>query len=558
MKLPEPRAVSFSTLISDVEKGNVRIPQFQRAFVWTRQQSAKLLDSIIKGYPIGTFIFWRTRERLRDIRSIGGIELPKPREDEPISYVLDGQQRMTSLFVSMKALTLEMDEGVRDYGNMQVNLLAAEDEEIVHIGEVAEGDQDHILLSKLLEGDFQYLASFPPKQQENIRLYRQRFNSYQFSVIEAQEAPIEVATEIFTRLNIGGRALTVFEIMVAKTYDHERGFDLLEKVEALDERLRDSNFGEIPHITVLQAAAAALAQDVSRKSILRLDKNDVIDHWEAVENAILTAIEYLRDGFKIPASRLLPFPSLVVAFAYFFYKSGRERPDAEQRKRLRDFFWRASLGGRYSASADSRIGQDLKKMDDFIEGRAAAYEWAVDPSPDFIKEHGHFQTGRSFIKALLCLMAAKDPKSFNSGNRVRVHNDWLKQVNSRNYHHFFPRAYMKKKKPGVDDRRVNHIVNITLVDDYLNKRVIRAKAPSDYLAEIEAKAGDDVDFAAVLESHFIDLEKDGARKDDFNTFFDNRARALSDALREQIIPQDIDGKMAASVDDEEDVPEEGS
>lgn len=109
MNLPEPQIFYFSTLMSDIEKGIVKIPQFQRDFVWSKKKSCKLMDSIVKGYPIGTFIFWKTKERLRSIRNIGGIELPEPREGDFILYVLDGQQRLTSLFTILKGLKIVRD-----------------------------------------------------------------------------------------------------------------------------------------------------------------------------------------------------------------------------------------------------------------------------------------------------------------------------------------------------------------------------------------------------------------------------------------------------------------
>jgi len=64
MNQPEPQASSLATLLAEIEKGLIKIPQFQRDFVWRKQKSAKLLDSIFKGYPIGTFILWRTKVRL--------------------------------------------------------------------------------------------------------------------------------------------------------------------------------------------------------------------------------------------------------------------------------------------------------------------------------------------------------------------------------------------------------------------------------------------------------------------------------------------------------------
>jgi uncharacterized protein with ParB-like and HNH nuclease domain len=104
MRLPEPQSRTFSALLSDIEKGQIQIPQFQRDFVWDMKKSASLIDSIVKGYPIGTLILWRTRERFRMVRRIGGVELPEPDEGDFVDFVLDGQQRLTSLFASLKGV----------------------------------------------------------------------------------------------------------------------------------------------------------------------------------------------------------------------------------------------------------------------------------------------------------------------------------------------------------------------------------------------------------------------------------------------------------------------
>ena len=77
MKLPQPTHANYSNLINDIRRGQIKIPQFQREFVWTVQKSAALMDSVIKGYPIGTFIFWATKERLRSVRDLGNQTLPR-------------------------------------------------------------------------------------------------------------------------------------------------------------------------------------------------------------------------------------------------------------------------------------------------------------------------------------------------------------------------------------------------------------------------------------------------------------------------------------------------
>ena len=71
MNLPEPQSLTFSSLMNGIEKGNIKIPQFQRDFVWSKAKSAKLLDSIVKGYPIGTFIFWKNKRRTARFKEFG-------------------------------------------------------------------------------------------------------------------------------------------------------------------------------------------------------------------------------------------------------------------------------------------------------------------------------------------------------------------------------------------------------------------------------------------------------------------------------------------------------
>ena len=90
MQQPQPFAQPFSALMHQIETGVIKIPQFQRNFIWDKRKSAKLVDSLLKGYPIGTFIFWKTKEELRSIRNLGDVELPSTPAGDYIQYVLDG------------------------------------------------------------------------------------------------------------------------------------------------------------------------------------------------------------------------------------------------------------------------------------------------------------------------------------------------------------------------------------------------------------------------------------------------------------------------------------
>lgn len=539
MNLPEPQSLTFSSLMSDIEKGVTKIPQFQRDFVWTKEKSAKLLDSVVKGYPIGTFIFWKTKEELRALRNLGGVDLPATPDGDYIQYVLDGQQRLTSLFASLKGLTIVRDDYEDDFSEFYLDLEAQEDEPIVL---TAAADRDHhqvIKLHDLLYGKLRDLTAYPEHLQDKIQFYKERIAAYQFSAVLIKDAPIDVATEIFTRLNVSGKPLSVFEIMVAKTFDSKRDFDLAEKYDELIADLENVDYGTVPDSVVLQTVSILLCKECRKKDILGLKKDKIIDIWPEAIDSLKSAVEFFRNTFRIPVSQLLPYPNMIVPFAYYFYKTKR-KPAGETLKYLQDFFWRVAAGGRYSQSVESRLPQDIAKIESIIKGKLPKYEWAVDVSPDFIEQNGWFSVGRAYIKALLCILAFHEPKSFSDGSVVRISNDWLKQANSRNFHHFFPKAFLKKK--GEEDSYINHIANITIVDDYLNKREIRDKAPSRYMRQF-GKQNDKLD--ACMRTHLIRPEAFGVYEDDYESFFWKRCQAFSRELKKRIIEQDVDSKQPA-------------
>lgn len=577
MKLPEPQTRTYSSLIAEIEKGQIKIPQFQRDFVWTIQKSASLLDSIVKGYPIGTFIFWRTKGRLRSIRNLGGVALPESEEGESVDYVLDGQQRLTSLYACLKGITINRAGEKRkdDFSKIYIKLESEEHDQIViwdrlqlltpeqvelvtkvgvdkDLSEMPiEGDKNKSIISvgELLVGDFTVLGSYPEKYHDKLKQYKNRIESYQYSIIQIKDTPIDIATEIFTRINVGGKPLSLFEIMVAKTFDHERDFDLSEKFEGLIDNLKPHNYETISDAIVLQVISIILSSECKRQVILRIEKKEFIDVWDKAIDSIERAIEYFKNYYRIPVSKLLPYNALIVPFAYFFFKHP-DKPTGDKQKYLEDYFWRCSLSGRYSSSVESKLAQDIKRIDEILKGELPTYDWAIDTSKEFIIKNGWFSAGRSYIKAILCIYAYFQPKSFNDNSIVNISNYWLKQANSKNYHHFFPKSYLKKQ--GKDEDDINHILNITIVDDFLNKKEIGSKPPSVYMEKFKKT---NKNLQSTMETHLIeDLDTFGVFNDDYDAFFKQRASVVSREIEKRIIKQPVDKKEQPNLiyDEEED------
>jgi hypothetical protein len=540
MYLPETSPRTFKGLLNDIERGQIKIPQFQREFVWDLKKSTNLMDSIIKGYPIGTLIFWKTKERLRAIRDIGNFRLPIPDEGDFIEYVLDGQQRLTSLFASLKGVKIERGYGkIDDYAEMYINLEANEDEEIVLMDKEGIDERSLIRISDLLYGGIILLSRYPHRFLQKLEDYKTRIESYNYSIILIKEAPIDVATEIFTRINVGGKQLTVFEIMVAKTFDAERNFDLAEKYGKLIEELTPMNYETISDATVLQTVSIILEKECTKKQILKLNKVKFINIWGGVVDSIERAVEYFKSFYRIPVSQLLPYNALIVPFAYFFYHH-KDKPTGNKRKYLQDYFWRCSLSDRYSSGLEGKLAQDIKRIELILNEELPKYDWGINTSPDFIIGNGGFNAGRAYIKAILCVYAHQQPKSFNDNSIVNISNDWLKQANSKNYHHFFPRAYLIKN--GIGDWDANHVLNITIVDDFLNKREIGAKSPSTYMKKFFKVNEEQIE--KTMMTHLIgNFEKFGIWDDDYEKFIHERAKMVSEEFKKRLIEQEIDRRM---------------
>lgn len=531
---PEPQSVTFATLVNDIERGHIKIPQFQRDFVWSREKSAKLLDSILKGYPIGTFILWKTREMLRTVRNIGGARLADTPEGDFAQHVLDGQQRMTSLYASIRGLKVHRNGRTDDFSEMYIDLAAQGDSDVVSTEPDGRDPAMLIKVVDLLNADFTLLAQYPKPLWPRLNEYKRRLETYSFSVVLVKEAPLEVATEIFTRINVTGKPLSVFEIMVAKTFDASKGFDLAEEYERAAGTLRNVDYDTISPSVILQAVSMILVQTCTKKDILGLPKADFIETWPGAVDAIYAAVDYFRNYYRIPVSNLLPFGALVIPFSFFFYYHP-DRPRGETQRVLEDFFWRSSLGGRYSHSVESHLAADIRRIEQILEGLTPEYDYPIDTSAAFVRSNGYFSTGRSYIKALLCLLAFHEPKSFGDSSIVRISNDWLKQANSRNYHHFFPRSYLRKQ--GYDDDSANHIANITIVDDFLNKREIGDKPPAVYMPKFDAR---NPNLRETMKTHLIDIESFGVWDNDYATFLACRCQAIAGELAKRVIPRAVD------------------
>lgn len=537
---PENHNKKYEALFVEIDSGQIKLPMFQREFVWEKDQSAKLIDSILKGFPIGTFIFWKTREELRSYREVGNHTLPETPKGDYAQYILDGQQRITSLYAIRKGIRISKDGKEIDYRDIFVCLdHDSENDEQIVVTDRLDGKR-YLSVHRLLTCQVtDLLDEFSDRETlKKIEDYKNKLTNYDFSTITIKDYPIEVACEVFSRINTGGKALTVFEIMVAKTYDEARGFDLAEQFELLrdgsdeeKECLNAAKFETLPESIIMQCVAAIILKAVRSRDILKIRRDVFIENWEPMRAALFMAIDFVRSELRVPVSHLVPYPALLIPLTYFFHKNRNKKPANEQVRLLEQFFYWVGLNERYSSSTESKLAEDFNKMDSIIKGQTPNYPKTELKIAATAIAETWFAAGNAYCKAILCLLAYQQPKSFDTGGLVILDNSNLKIASSRNYHHFFPKAYLASVSP---DDEPNLIANITLIDGYSNKHRIGKKAPSKYIKEFSK---DNKTISAALKTHLVDdIDDFGVTSDDYASFIDRRSFAIAEALNIKLQP----------------------
>lgn len=264
--------MTFKALIDDIEGGILKIPAFQRDFDWDLERTLKLLDSIGKQYPVGVFLLWDTAEPFGTIREIGNLDLPKTPEGTPVSYVLDGQQRITSLYAAVKGAVVQ-GECYKVFADLDANPLRDS------IFRRDCPDPGRCIALDELIGDGAHKITPLLKTAERLRRFseiREAFREYQFPVVRVRNQTVDAVCEMFERVNRGGVELDLFDIMVAKTWTPK--FNLRDKWEKLSEELGNAGFA-IGGKIMLQAVAAHTEGAVSERAIMAIDREEMEGAW---------------------------------------------------------------------------------------------------------------------------------------------------------------------------------------------------------------------------------------------------------------------------------------
>lgn len=515
-------SVKIDRLRSKVIEGNIKIPPFQREFVWKQEQVIELLDSIIKDYPIGSILLWETKDDLPSKRNIGGFDLPNPTEDYPINYVLDGQQRVTSIF-GVFCYDLENVEN-EDYDSSIFNI-AYDLTEDVFISS-SDINTEHINLPlRLIFDNFNFNKFIQEKgldeaQTNKVVEVQSLFQNYELPLVTIKKRDKTEVGIIFERVNNTGTPLSTLDLMIAWTWIED--FHLKEKFEDIFETLEDKNFGNVKNKVVLQCICAIINQTTKTKNILELNPQDVRDNMDLLKSSIEKAIDFLSTQFNCAAYDFLPRVQQIVPLTYLYSKTNNL--SIEQSECLKKWFWRTSFSTRYSASTDQKMDDDVEFINLLLSNDFSGldkYQTNINLTQ---LENLKFSKSNSFVRAFLLLLAQQKPFDLANGNIVDVGNA-LSQYNRKQYHHIFPRAFLKNLNFTND--QINRAVNFCILPATSN-RLISDKDPSDYFVNIIPQAN----LNTILDSNLIPTDMNIYNNDDYESFYKERAKIVFAKIKE--------------------------
>lgn len=509
----------ISTLISGIKQGEIKVPQFQRKFVWKDEQALELLDSLANNYPVGSLLLWRTKEKLRAERNIGEFRLPSTDDMVPTDYVLDGQQRLTVIYSCLGAPEEESGFAVV-YDLEEEEFLRLPDNPKIH----------HFPLRRMFNTtrllNFRTGLQTLPKAnvyQEKLDAIIQAFNDYRLPVVTLKDLSVEEVCPIFERINSSGTKLSTYDLMVAATWN--RDFDLNDEVDEIQEALRPKGFADIDRATVLKCLSAVKLGTIKEESLKTLrgtNKEDMRRLIEDTKASLLKTVDLLSTEFKIHSWDFLSYEALVVIICYIFAHIHHLSPD--QVHRVRQWFWRSAFGERYKVGGENFVSRDLRAVYDFVVGAAGlASDFGRPPSPKewmSIAFRSNVSRSRAFILAL----AARHPCNLTNGGHIDPAIA-LSIYNKKQFHHIFPRAYLKRIRAGADD---NLLINICMLAAAGNNAISDAN-PNDYLPLCATRLGKSAD--AVFASNLLPIPSSfDYSAATYEEFLEARAEVVTDFI----------------------------
>ena len=576
---------SLKVLLGEAGDGRVQLPDFQRGWVWDDKHIRSLLASISLTYPVGAVMMLEagggsTQFKQRPLEGAPD----STREAEADRLILDGQQRLTSLFQSLLLdepvatqdqrgrkikrwyyIDMEMALGRKDGDREDAILSIREDKKVVTFQNEITADystaeleyQNMVFPVKNIFAPYEWAEGFREHwdDQEKSRLWDafhqsvvQKFEQYLIPVIEiGKDTPKEAICQVFEKVNMGGVTLTVFELLTAMfaADNFELRPDWDKRKRQLWERSVLRNVSSTDFLQAITLLATRERQDrigCKRADMLSL-KLDEYKKWAGPLMEGFERAAFFLHSQRIFDAKFLPYGSQMIPLAAILTVLDKKVLTESEQDKLAQWYWCGVFGELYGGTIETRFARDLPDVVEWVLGGDTVPR-TVDEALFSASRLLSLRTRNSAAyKGVYSLILREGARDWMASNEMADFDYFGMAVD---VHHIFPQRWCRAQVPPIEPKVADSIVNKTPLSASTN-RMISGQAPSKYTSRIEDKAKiDEAKLDGHLESHFIDPKM--FRSDDFEGFFRARQRALIDR---------IEDAMGKSVVMDMDIPDEG-
>jgi hypothetical protein len=542
--------LKIEELVKLLREDKYLVPTFQREFVWEPENILKLWDSIFRFYPVGSILYWETDTFLQTHRKLGGFVFPHDedtvRKFKDWKYILDGQQRATSLLVCMMGgkgrvadnnsfdYTLYFDATTAKFffaGELDRRKKNVREEFLIRVRDVPNW-------SFTFYKDIAAIDGFSATIEHNLQQISRMFTDYKLSIIRIKGVEVGEVCEIFERINQEGKKLDPIDIIVARTYRREDpakgqpGFYLRDDLKALKEVLvsKGNQFQYLDDLTIVQMFALCLRKThttgrnpfgITPAALDNLTADHFQQHWPECKKTVLETIKFLCD-LKIQGPAMLPFTYLALPLCQYFHCNSKPNRDV-----ARQWFWRNAFG-----LDDFRSSTDVYSYCENFFGPLEQAKDVTIPRLEISRARlvgAKYNHRNSLSRAVLAFLANQGPIDFSDPSADVLDNVYLLLSQAPNLHHIYPQNFLAQVSGLPADASIDSLMNICFLRARTNIQ-ISDQNPLVYFKSFQSVKN----FENILESHLIPrdyIEKPGFTPNDYREFLFARAQWFVEKLQ---------------------------
>lgn len=511
----------LSMLLEQIDSGTVLLPEFQRGYVWNRDQVRGLMQSLYRGHPVGGLLLWETEAEDVSVRGevtgIGGTHL----------LLLDGQQRITSLYGVVRGRPPAFFDGDPSAFKGLYFHVAKEQFEFYAPSKMADDIYWVNVTELFLQNLGAFITRFQEHDPENLTVYVDRLNQlhnllqreFHAEKITGGDKTVDAVVDIFNRVNSGGTKLSKGDLALAKIC--AQWTDARTEMRQLLQKWEEAGFEFTLDWLLRNVNAVANGKAL----FTHLDNTTAIEF----QNALSRSSDHVSQFLDVVSGRLGLDHDRVLMARYAFpvvarllELNGGRFDDSAHRDKVLYWYVHSALWGRFAGSTETFLQKDYETVERAgIDGLITALErWRGGNLDVHAHDFEGSTKGSRFYPLLYMLTRVKGARDLGSGLELRA--EMLGRLSSLQVHHIFPKSLLYQA--GYERSEVNAIANFCFLTQDTNL-VVGKRSPEEYFAEAEAK------HPGVLESQWIPTDPELWKVERYREFLEARRELLAGAAQ---------------------------